>query len=205
MCISNYILVTNKLKITKLVYQALIKEGKLVGLQNLPKVIPDPILPNLDRVSSLREEKKNKNKEMSEAMKVEEAQRVALNKEIQRQKIEKEDAAIEKIDQGSVIIEYNEGERQYPSRDGQKYVLCIDTNGLLMFLSEDLAYHSNIYSKYCNDWNCLWWWWLNMDKESKIIRLFWYSEWYGSVNKKFYKSIETLLNKQYPDYKINVQ
>ena len=104
--------------------------------------------------------------------------------------------AIKNRKDGGVIENYSE--------EGQKYILGIDLqNKKLMFITDNLPHHINIKRKYIPNWFCLWWWRLTIDDKNKAISLYWKSRVYGCIGWKEKESMLSLLEKFYPDYRIN--
>jgi hypothetical protein len=69
----------------------------------------------------------------------------------------------------------------------------------LVFVSEDLPFHSNIKSKYYPNGLCLWWWRITMNVDKTRMILHWHSESYWWLSDYEKKCAIKLLKKKYPN------
>lgn len=103
--------------------------------------------------------------------------------------------AVENWNGGDVIVNY--------SKEGQKYILVVDSNDKrLIFVTDNLPHHINIKHKYVPNWLCLWWWCVTIDDKNNYILLYWKSKAYGKIHWEVKEAMIKMLKENYPNYKI---
>ena len=152
-------------------------------------VVPDPMVrqDQVEKLSALYNEvqaEKQRKHEREEALRLE-------RERIAKEQREATEYALNHCEDGDVILDYT-GE--------QKYILIVDPETKkLVFVSEDLPFHSNIKSKYYPNGLCLWWWRITMNEDKSRMVLHWHSESYWWLSDYEKKCTVTLLKKKYPN------
>jgi len=129
------------------IYKILIKKD-LLDISNLPKVLPNPQIPNLEKILELNAKKIEKEEDIRE-----EQERIAkIKQDIIEKELTAKFEAIQKVMNGNIekepIINYE--------KEGQKYILCVDIErSALEFISDNIDYHSGIKNKYSENSHCV--------------------------------------------------
>lgn len=205
--LNKYELEKHKTEIPSDIYASLIS-SKIINIgkeEELPKVWPSVFVDSDDlmKLSGYYDEMvKDKEKAEAEARQAEQERQERLQREKEEnEKIYKE--AIENREKWEVVFDKYTKHKIF---EGQKYILSVDRkNHILKFATapiDECGFHSDLHNKYIEEWRCLWWGFLDKDDKSKTIRLWGYSQSYGSVSQEEYRIMLGMLKKEFPDYTI---